>query len=70
VKSGDMNRMKPAMDEVTKASHKLAETLYKQTTGAQQQPGQPGAEQQRETKTQGSRGNDDVVDVEFEDVKK
>ncbi len=72
VKSGDLNRMKPAMDAVTKASHKLAETLYKQTTGAQQPGGgpQPGAEQQQGQRAQGGRGNDDVVDVEFEDVKK
>jgi molecular chaperone DnaK len=74
VKSGDAGRMKTAMDEVTKASHKLAETLYKQTTGPQQ--GQPGAEQQQQQQeqsspgSQGGRGNDDVVDVEFEDVKK
>jgi molecular chaperone DnaK len=72
VKSGDLNRMRPAMDAVTKASHKLAEILYKQTTGAQQPGGgpQPGAEQQPGAGAQGGRGNDDVVDVEFEDVKK
>ncbi len=72
VKSGDINRMRPAMDEVTKASHRLAETLYKQTTG-QQQAGQPGGGPQQEARAQGAqggRGNDDVVDVEFEDVKK
>jgi len=59
-------------EEVTKASHKLAETLYKQTTGGAQGPG-PGQEapgQQGEARAQGGRGNDDVVDVEFEDVKK
>jgi molecular chaperone DnaK len=72
VKSGEVSRMKPALDEVTKASHKLAETLYKKTTGAEQpQPEQPGPEgHQQETRSQGGRGNDDVVDVEFEDVKK
>jgi molecular chaperone DnaK len=70
VKSGDVNSMRPAMDQVTKASHKLAEVLYKQT--ASQQPGQAGgAEPQQEARSQQSgRGNDDVVDVEFEDVKK
>ncbi len=71
VKSGDVNRMRPAMDQVTKASHKLAEVLYKQT--ASQQPGgQAGdAGPQAEARSQqGGRGNDDVVDVEFEDVKK
>jgi molecular chaperone DnaK len=73
LKTGDLDRMRSAMDELTKASHKLAEVLYKQTTAGQQQ-GQPGAgqqQQQHETRAQsGGRGNDDVVDVEFEDVKK
>ncbi|MGD0657061.1 MAG: molecular chaperone DnaK [Syntrophorhabdales bacterium] len=71
VKSGDVNRMRSALDEVTKASHKLAEMLYKQTTaGPQGTEAQPGAGQQQEAQPQGGRGNDDVVDVEFEDVKK
>ncbi|MGA2107842.1 MAG: molecular chaperone DnaK [Syntrophorhabdales bacterium] len=71
VKSGDVNRMRPALDEVTKASHKLAEMLYKQTTaGPQGAEGQPASGPQEEAHAQGGRGNDDVVDVEFEDVKK
>jgi len=72
LKSGDLDRMRAAMDEVTKASHKLAEVLYKQTAGAQQQGGQAGAGAGREEgrAQSGGRGNDDVVDVEFEDVKK
>jgi molecular chaperone DnaK len=71
LKAGDVNRMRSAMDDLTKASHKLAEVLYKQTTAGQQQ-GQPGAgQQQQEARSQsGGRSNDDVVDVEFEDVKK
>jgi len=68
-----VGRMRSALDEVTKASHKLAEMLYKQTTGGAQggagQPGGGGPEQQ-EARAQSGRGNDDVVDVEFEDVKK
>ena len=69
VKSGDPDKIKSAVDEMTKASHKLAETLYKRTAettskgtgpeGAQAQGG-PG----------GGRRDDDVVDAEFEDVKK
>ena len=70
LKSGEISRIKPAIDEVTKASHKLAELLYKRTT-TEAPPG--GAQQQQEQRPGGgggSRGNDDVVDVEFEDVKK
>ena len=67
VSAGDAERIKNAIDELTKASHKLAETLYKRTAestsgGAQQGAPQGGAG--------GGKGDDDVVDAEFEDVKK
>ena len=71
LKSGELSRIRPAIDEITKASHRLAELLYKKTTEPQPPPG--GGQQQQEQKPGGgggSRGNDDVVDVEFEDVKK
>jgi molecular chaperone DnaK len=70
LKSGDADRMKRAIDDLTKASHKLAETLYKKTaeTGPKgpdgQSAGEHGAQQG------GRKGDDDVVDAEFEDVKK
>ena len=73
LKSGDVNRMRSTMDQVTKASHKLAEVLYKQTASQQQSQAGGGAgqqQQQQEHAPQGGRGSDDVVDVEFEDVKK
>ncbi len=70
IKSGDTDRIQRASDDLTKASHKLAETLYKKTSttsgpgeGGPQGPGQGGPQG-------GSRGDDDVVDAEFEDVKK
>lgn len=69
IKTGDPNRMKAALEEVTKASHKLAEVLYKKTTEAQPGGG-PQAEGGQQAQQGGGRGNDDVVDVEFEDVKK
>jgi molecular chaperone DnaK len=67
LKSGDAERIKRAIDDLTKASHKLAEMLYKKTAdstsrgaGPEQGPSQEGAQ----------RRDDDVVDAEFEDVKK
>ena len=71
IKSGDADRIQRASDELTKASHKLAETLYKKTSGPGEQgqgqgpqgPGPGGPER-------GPKGDDDVVDAEFEDVKK
>ncbi len=67
IKAGDTDRITKASDELTKASHKLAETLYKKTSasGPGQGPQGPGQGPQG-----GSKGDDDVVDAEFEDVKK
>jgi molecular chaperone DnaK len=69
IKAGDPDKIKGALDELTKASHKLAETLYKKT--AETSSKGPGPE---EAQTQGEPGggkkDDDVVDAEFEDVKK
>jgi molecular chaperone DnaK len=69
IESNDPGQMKTAIDNLTQASHKMAEVMYQQQ--AQQQGGgaqagqqgaggpQPGSEQK----------DDDVVDAEFEDVK-
>ena len=63
LKSTDMDRIKQATDNLTKTSHHLAETLYKKTSQSapgQEQGGAPG----------GQKRDDDVVDAEFEDVRK
>jgi molecular chaperone DnaK len=75
IKSGDTEKIKGMTDELTRASHKLAEVLYKKTTG-QQQPGGPGQEGygpgpgDQGRPRGGGKGDDDVVDAEFEDVKR
>jgi molecular chaperone DnaK len=69
--AGDADRMKRAVDDLTKASHKLAEVLYKQTADSAsrgQQPGGPQGAQQGGSA--GGKADDDVVDAEFEDVRK
>jgi molecular chaperone DnaK len=69
IKSGDTDRIGRAADDLTKASHKLAETLYKKSSTSAgpeqgtQGPGQGGPQG-------GPKRDDDVVDAEFEDVKK
>lgn len=70
LKSGDIDRIKRSIDEVTQVSHKIAEVLYKKTAG--QAAGGPGDQQQYQQQYQGGgrKGDDDVVDAEFEDVKK
>lgn len=70
LKSGDIDRIKRSIDELTQVSHKIAEVLYKKTAG--QAAGGPGDQQQYQQQYQGGgrKGDDDVVDAEFEDVKK
>jgi len=65
--SGDKKTIETKMNAVTKASHKLAEQMYSQTSQAQQQAqaGGGGAEYART----GTGGDDDVVDADFEEVK-
>ena len=57
---------KTAMDELSKASHKLAEQLYAQKSEGGQAGPDAGAAQGPEA---GKKGDDDVVDAEFTEVK-
>jgi molecular chaperone DnaK len=69
LKSGNSDQIKKATDELTKASHKLAEMLYKKTS--QTTPPGDGSQGQGPNGPQANqKGDDDVVDAEFEDVKK
>jgi len=70
IKSGDSERIKKAAEDLTKASHNLAEILYKKSsqTTSQGAPGQEAGQQQAQQG--GGRRDDDVVDAEFEDVKR
>lgn len=58
---GDVDKMKDAVDRLTKASHKMAEAMYKQASaGRGAEPGK-GPEKPKD---------ENVVDTEFEEVKK
>ena len=59
--SGDLDKLKDAIDRLTKASHKIAEAMYKQAGGGKGDAG-PTAEK--------PKGEENVVDTEFEEVKK
>ncbi|KPJ56681.1 MAG: molecular chaperone DnaK, partial [Deltaproteobacteria bacterium DG_8] len=65
--SGDVNQIKDKMEILTKASHRLAEVMYKQAQSQQQQtqtpPGDSGAGAQ-------PGKDEDVVDAEYEDAEK
>ena len=68
--SGDVDAIKKASDDLTNASHALAEQLYKnaqaQNAGAQG----AGAAQDAGQSAQANKQDDDVVDVDFTEVKK
>jgi molecular chaperone DnaK len=77
IKDKNVERIKKGMEELTKASHKLAEEIYKQAAQKQQQqPGQQGPKtrgpEQPEEPRQETKGKEDVIDAEFkeEDDKK
>ncbi|MBN1627769.1 MAG: molecular chaperone DnaK [Deltaproteobacteria bacterium] len=59
--------IKRLTDELTQASHKLAEAMYARAS-AEQQAQQSSAGQEGSSK--GKSGDDDVVDADFEEVKK
>jgi len=63
IESGDINRIREKMDLLTKASHHLAEIMYRQASGGAKQ------ESQARGSGAGAKGGDDVVDAEFEDKK-
>ncbi len=62
----DVNAIRSAQDELTQASHKLAEAMYAKT--AQQQAG-PQAGPSQKTGAAGGKKDEDVVDAEFEEGK-
>ena len=70
IESNDPDNIKAAMDELTQASHKMAEVMYQQ----QAQQGAPGGPQPGPGPETGGpqpgseKKDDDVVDAEFEDV--
>ncbi|MBF8261153.1 MAG: dnaK [candidate division NC10 bacterium] len=68
LKSEEVTKQREALDQLTKASHKLAELLYQQAQSKQTATGGPGqGGGQAEGQPQGAPEGD-VVDAEFEDL--
>jgi len=79
IKDKNIDRIKRGMEDLTKASHKLAEEIYKQAGAKQQQgqeqsdKGQAQTEEQREKKSAesaagGSGGKEeDIIDAEYKE---
>ncbi len=64
IASGDVNRIREKMDLLTKASHHLAEIMYRQASSKQKGETASGS-----GRTKGGRAEEDVVDAEFEEKK-
>jgi len=61
----DTDRIKSSIDQITKASHKLAEAMYQQAGDAEGGPeGAPGGGEGGEP---AAGGDDDVIDAEYEE---
>ncbi len=71
VKGKDIEKIKKGVEDVTKASHKLAEEIYKAASAAQKEEAQPKAEEPPAPE-EGEKKKEDIIDAEFreEDDKK
>ena len=67
LETDDAEAIEKAIESVTEKSHKLAEKLY-QAAGAGGAPGGPGAPGPADDMTPPTDGDDDVVDVDFEET--
>ncbi len=73
IKDKNLPSIKRGMEEVTKAAHKLAEEVYKKTSGPKAGPGAGGGEQQGPGATGQEEGQDtaqpkqgeDIIDAEY-----
>lgn len=69
MESDDAAEIQRLSEELTQASHKLAETMYQQAAGAEQQPGAEGADAAGGPQDgAGATEDEDVVDADFEEV--
>ncbi|GBC63393.1 molecular chaperone DnaK [Desulfonema ishimotonii] len=68
MKVDDADEINRLSEELTQASHKLAEAMYQQAASDQQTAGAEGAENASQ-QTGGAAQEDDVVDADFEEVK-
>jgi len=68
IEGDDINAIKSAQDELTNASHKLAEAMYSKST-AQQAGAGPQAGPGTGAQAGAGKKDEDVVDADFEEVK-
>lgn len=71
LENGDPDAIRSDIEALTQASHKLAEMLYQQSA-ANQQPtdGEPGGDSGSGNHSNKKQDDDDIVDADYEEVKK
>ncbi len=71
MESDDADAIKAAQEELTQASHKLAEAMYAKTAEEQAgaEAGTTAGPEDEEGKAEAEKKDDDVVDADFEEVK-
>lgn len=68
LKGKDINKIKAAMEELMKASHKLAEEIYKEAQAKQKGQAQAGPQQKEEPKgtaEEKKKKDEDIVDADY-----
>jgi molecular chaperone DnaK len=68
LKGEDVERIKRAQENLTRASHKLAEVMYRETQGQAQPGGQAGRPSAEGGAAPGAAKEGEVVDADFEDL--
>ena len=71
VESDDIEAIKSDIEALSQASHKMAEMLYSQQQETQEsQDPEDGSDQQSESEEKSGKEDEDIVDADFEEVKK
>jgi len=65
IKDKNVDRIKRGMDDLTKASHKLAEEVYKQATAKQQKA--ETKQEKPEAETKDEKRGEDIIDAEYKE---
>ena len=65
LKGKDTNKIKTVMEELMKASHKLAEEIYKEAQAKQQQKASGQKTEDRKQKTEEKKKGEDIVDADY-----
>ncbi len=69
IKDKNIDRIKKGMEDLTKASHKLAEEVYKQAAAKQQQGGPTGNKEEEKTAEpkEEKKKDEDIIDAEYKE---